>query len=114
MKTFAKEFYDRSFSSSEFSAIVQANNSTQGVLEGAQAAYALDLFNGWPNQPYLDKRRLIGTRHAKMGITPQWYIGSYQFYFDYLYPAVRKRFGWRGSRKAEAAVAALNKLLIFD
>ena len=84
VKAFAKEFYDRQFINPEFVAIIRANNSTQEVLEAAQADYAMDLFKGYPGAAYVDKRTMIGRLHARINITPEWYIASYQFYADYL------------------------------
>ncbi len=110
---FAKEFYDRQFSNPDFAAIVKGNGSNQGALEGAQAGYAIDLFRGYPNAAYVDKRVTIGLIHASVNITPEWYIASYQFYFDVLYPMVRAEF--KGEEETgEQAVSALNKLLVFD
>ena len=113
---FAKQFYDRSFKNQEFAAIIKANNSTQERLEGAQAAYALDLFRGTPDSSYVDKRYRIGAIHARINITPRWYISSYQLYHDYLYPMIRDhlRNQPNGEEQAEQAATAINKLLLFD
>ena len=110
---FAKEFYDRQFKNPEFAAIIRSNESNQQTLEGAQGGYAMDLFGGWPNAAYIEKRVRIGGLHARIGITPEWYIASYQFYFDILYPMIRRQFLEEQGR-GEEAVSAVNKLLVFD
>ena len=113
LKGFAKEFYDRQFVNPDFAAIIRRNNSTQEILEGAQAGYAADLFRGYPNLAYVEKRAAIGALHTRINITPEWYISSYQFYFDILYPMIREQF--KGEEESgEQAVAAVNKLLVFD
>ncbi len=109
----SKEFYDRSFSDPGFAEVVQRNNSNRTILEQAQANYCLNWFGGFPNTSYVEYRQLVGARHAAMGITPQYYIASYQFYYDILFPLVRKYFG-RKRGQADQAVAAINKLMVFD
>ena len=89
---FAKEFYDYQFKNPDFVATIRANNSSQQVLEGAQAGYAMALFNGYPNTGYVNTRVTIGALHARINIEPQWYIASYQFYYTMLYPKVRSYF----------------------
>ncbi len=110
---FAKEFYDYQFGNVEFAAIIRGNKSTQQVLEGAQSSYAMNFFDGYPTTSYVNGRVSIGETHARINITPQWYISSFQFYVDYLYPRIRKHFE-DDSESAEQAVNALNKLLNFD
>ena len=92
IKAFAKEFYNRQFVNPDFVAIIRGNNSSQAVLEGAQADYAMDLFKGYPGAAYVNKRANIGKLHARINITPEWYIASYQFYYDLLYPMIRQQF----------------------
>ncbi|NQW23982.1 MAG: hypothetical protein HQ475_11105 [SAR202 cluster bacterium] len=107
---FVKEFYDYQFRDSEFSNIIRDNGSNQGALEGAQAGYARMLFDGYPDMAYANRRSAIGELHARINITPQWYITSYAFYHDMFYPLVRAEAGKDG----EQAVSAVNKLLNFD
>ena len=110
---FVKLFYDRSFQDPAFTKIVADQNSARPILEGAQAAYALDMFRGWPDEAYMTKRTLIGRRHATMGITAQYYIASYQFYFDILNPMIEQHYG-EDTETAAQCVAAVHKLLTFD
>jgi len=113
IKAFAKECYDRQFVNPDFVAIIRGNNSSQAVLEGAQADYAMDLSKGYPGAAYVNKRANIGKLHARINITPEWYIAFYQFYYDVLYPMIRQQFSGE-EESGEAAVAAVNKLLVFD
>ena len=112
-KEFATKFYDKSFADAGFSEVVRRNNSNRGTLEGAQAAYAIDLFRGWPSSGYVELRQRIGSLHARIGVTPQYYVSSYQFYYDILVPMIRKHMGMKRG-KANEIVASMNKLLLFD
>ena len=107
---FVKEFYNYQFRNPEFASIIRSNGATQEGLEGAQAGYARMLFDGYPDMGYVNRRIIIGELHARINITPQWYITSYHFYFDMFYPQLLKEAGDKG----EQAVSAMNKLLNFD
>ncbi len=107
---FVKEFYDYQFRNSEFAGIIRANGATQDGLENAQAGYARMLFDGYPDMSYVNRRTAIGQLHARINITPQWYITSHHFYYEMFYPRVLTEAG----EDAEQAVSALNKLLNFD
>ena len=113
VQEFSKRFYDRSYALPGFAAMIESRGSTRSALEAAQAAYALDFFRGMPSKEYASRRILIGNLHARICMTPEWYTPSYQFYFDCLYPMVRQQFRFR-AKKAERAIAALNKLIVFD
>ena len=113
MPTFSRFFYDRSYKVPAIVDVIRKQNSTRERLEAAQSAYAVDLFRGWPDDAYVDKRLIVGKRHASMGVTAQYYIASYQFYYDILFPMIRKQFRGRPA-KAKQAVDAVHKLLIFD
>ena len=106
---FSKEFYTASFKDSGFADFVKQAGGTRAGLEQAQASYCMDLFNGWPDAGYLEKRTRIGTLHAKIGVKPEFYISSYQFYFDFFYPLVRKHLRTHPG-KGNQALAAIKSL----
>ena len=62
----------------------------------------------------MQHRQKIGTLHARIGVTPQYYISSYQFYKDILIPMIRAHFGMRGRKKAESLINSFNKLVLLD
>jgi len=110
---FATDFYARSFENPGFAEFVEKSHSTRARLEPAQAGYALSLFDGMPSPNYVAYRHLIGSLHADLGVTPRWYVSSYAYYADYLFPRVKKHLRWQPSR-ANQAVGAILKLLLFD
>ena len=111
---FSRRFYDRSFALPGFQDQVTRMGGQRSNLEPAQASYASKLFDGWPADGYVQQRHTIGLVHAKLGVTPRWYVGSYQFYNDELFPMIRSGFKFGGKKKAEQAVEAVRKLLLFD
>jgi methyl-accepting chemotaxis protein len=109
---FSRRFYDRSFALPGFQEFVTSVNGKREALEPAQASYASKLFDGWPGDGYIEQRHTIGLVHAKLGVTPRWYVGSYQFYNDELYPMIRSKFKFGG--KANQVIEGIRKLLLFD
>jgi hypothetical protein len=106
-------FYDEQFSHSEFAAIVERAGSNRERLHAFQRRYLLELFDGMPDETYVEGRLRIGSLHARLGVTPRWYVSSYGLYEKYLFPMLRRRFRFRPA-KARRAMSALSKLLNFD
>jgi heme-based aerotactic transducer len=61
----------------------------------------------------VEGRLRIGALHARIGVTPRWYVSSYGLYEKYFFPMLLAHYGIR-RRKGRRAVAALSKLLNFD
>jgi methyl-accepting chemotaxis protein len=111
---FSRRLYDRSFALPGFQEFVTSVKGQRSNLEPAQASYASKLFDGWPGEGYIEQRHTIGLVHAKLGVTPRWYVGSYQFYNDELFPMIRANFKFGGKKKAEQIIEGIRKLLLFD
>jgi hypothetical protein len=110
---FLAAFYDDQFSHPEFVEIVERAGSTRERLQAFQRDYLLDLFDGMPDAEYVESRLRIGALHAKLSVTPRWYVSSYGLYERHLFPMLRRHFRFR-PRKTRRAIAALSKLLNFD
>ena len=39
-----------------------------------------------PDVDYVESRLRIGALHARIGVTPRWYVSSYRLYEKYLFP----------------------------
>jgi hypothetical protein len=110
---FLDEFYDEQFSHPEFVQIVERAGSDRRRLQEFQRRYLLELFSGMPNAAYVESRLRIGALHARIGVTPRWYVSSYGLYERYFFPMLLRHFPFR-RRKGRSAVTALSKLLNFD
>jgi hypothetical protein len=110
---FLDRFYDDQFSYPDFVQIVERAGSDRSRLQALQRRYLLELFNGMPNAAYVESRLRIGALHARIGVTPRWYVSSYGLYERYFFPMLLRHFPFR-RRKGRRAVAALSKLLNFD
>jgi signal transduction histidine kinase len=82
-------------------------------LLGMQRYYLLSLAGPEIDDAYFAERRRIGQTHERIGLEPSWYLGAYALYLSLLTPLVVERFGSDVAR-AERALMALQKLLLFD
>src|SRR6185295_8649866 len=80
-------------------------------LKHSQRAYLLSLVSGRYDEAYAQGRLEIGRVHERIGLEPQWYIGTYGLYHELLLPHVYDHHRADPAR-ATRAVAALAKLLV--
>jgi signal transduction histidine kinase len=82
-------------------------------LKHLQRGYLLSLASGEYDQDYARNRLRIGRAHSRIGLDPEWFLGTYGLYLDLLLPLIHERFG-DDVRGAVQASAALAKLMILD
>jgi signal transduction histidine kinase len=82
-------------------------------LKGFQREYLISLTSGRYDGTHVFNRREIGQAHERIGLDPQWFLGSYGLYNDLLMPLIHEHFRKQPAR-AIRACAALSKLLILD
>jgi signal transduction histidine kinase len=90
-----------------------ADPETVARLKGFQKGYLLSLATGDYGLRHADNRLAIGRVHDRIGLDPEWYLGSYAFYLDLLAPAICERHP-DDSAAAVGATTALAKLMILD
>lgn len=105
------EFYRLQTSITEI-ALVIGDADTLGRLRTAQRRYVLDLFSGVYDLEYVNNRLRIGLVHKRMGVEPKLYLAAIHTLMELLRTAIGEAFP--GGDEREAALAALNKLLLFD
>ncbi|NGZ98088.1 MAG: hypothetical protein CV089_18510 [Nitrospira sp. WS110] len=79
----------------------------------AQKRYLLSLVTGPYDETYEESRRQIGRVHARLGLTPEWYLGAYALYLSLLDPLIHEQY----QDQAEAYMAtriALTKIIFLD
>jgi signal transduction histidine kinase len=86
---------------------------TVGRLRAAQKRYLISLTCGDYGEDYARSRLRIGQVHERIGMEPQWYLGSYSLYMELLLPTLHDHFR-DDSAKALRASSALSKLLLLD
>lgn len=82
-------------------------------LKKLQEGYLISLTAGKYGKSYVTNRLQMGRRHEKVGLHPQWYLGTYCLYLDLLIPLVIRHY--RGDKeKTTRACIALTKLMNLD
>ena len=82
-------------------------------LKDAQKAYYSRMAEGNWNEEYLEERTNIGYVHERVGLGPEFYLGSYAYLFAELIPTFFNAYS-DDSGKAIHALQALTKIVFFD
>ncbi|PXW28710.1 globin-coupled sensor protein [Paraburkholderia caballeronis] len=93
--------------------IIQRAGSTVDRLKAKQRGYLLDMFCGEYGEAYFGQRLAIGVVHNRIGLGPQWFLGSYALYARLIVPLIMRRYRWR-PRRQEHAIQALYKIISLD
>ncbi|QMV41412.1 globin-coupled sensor protein [Cohnella cholangitidis] len=75
------ELYARITEQPELIELIQSH-STIERLKKTQVWYFQSLTDGSIDEQFFDKRLFIGKVHSKIGLTTQWYLGTYILYLD--------------------------------
>ena len=82
-------------------------------LQEAQKRYLLLLVTGPFDRAYEEGRRRIGQVHARLGLTPEWYMGAYALYLSLLQPLIFEKFCNQPAQYVAIRVA-LTKVIFLD
>lgn len=74
-------FYDNVGAQPELVALIARVSSIERLKE-TQRVYWLSLTDGVIDQAYIENRIKIGAVHSRIGLTTDWYLGSYMTYLD--------------------------------
>jgi signal transduction histidine kinase len=109
---FVEEFYAHLRSTPALRPFL-SDPATVERLMAAQERYLISLTRGDYGEDYARSRLRIGQVHERIGMEPQWYLGTYGLYMDLLLPTLHDHFR-DDPAKALRASAALSKLLLLD
>ncbi len=93
--------------------VIQKADSSIDRLKIAQKRYLIELFSGEYGEDYFERRLRIGVVHNKIGLTPNWYIGSYCIYFEIIGRLITRKYRFRPFKRYQA-LYALNKIISLD
>ena len=110
---FVESFYDHLLSFGETRALIP-DESTLNRLKKAQSTYFKALVAGVYDRPYLEDRLRVGLVHAKVGLSPGWYLGAYSRYLTELLPRVAKGMGEAQTEELMHTFQALIKVVFLD
>ena len=72
-----ERFYTHILSYPEFKALFEDSDSIDRARASQKAHWLEELFSGHFRSSYFNKADKIGRTHARVGLAPSWYIGSY-------------------------------------
>lgn len=75
------ELYERIQKQPELAALIQ-KHSTLDRLKETQRWYFLSMASGTIDEAFIERRLFIGQVHSRIGLTTNWYLGTYMLYMD--------------------------------
>ncbi|WP_219834574.1 globin-coupled sensor protein [Paenibacillus sp. R14(2021)] len=101
--------YDQVWTIPELRAIIEAH-STLDRLKETQRWYFMSLTSGIIDEPFIERRIMIGHIHSRIGLTTDWYLGTYMIYLNTTIEILKRTVpdSWMN------IVLAMSKLFNFD
>jgi len=75
------KLYAQIVSQPELRALIE-RHSTLERLKETQRVYFTSLAGGYIDEAYIERRLLVGRIHSRIGLTTNWYLGTYMLYLD--------------------------------
>ena len=75
------QLYDKICSQPELARIIDSHSTVERLKE-TQRWYFLTLADGKIDMEFIERRLQIGKIHSKIGLTTDWYLGTYMLYLD--------------------------------
>jgi heme-based aerotactic transducer len=103
------ELYDRLMKESELAELIR-RHSTLERLKETQRWYFESLTDGTIDEAFFERRLHIGRIHSRIGLTTNWYLGTYMLYLDIATSRLKKE----SPEQWPVIVLALSKLFNLD
>lgn len=114
IEAIVNQFYDHQTAIPEI-ALVIGDAETLRRLQSAMRSYILELFDGFYDAEYVNRRLRIGKIHERIGVSPKLYISAIYQLQKILNKAVEMHYYNKPDDKHAAELMdALNKILMFD
>jgi diguanylate cyclase (GGDEF)-like protein len=113
VENIVERFYDRQIKEPEISLLI-GDAETLRRLKRAMHSYILELFDGYYDADYVNRRLRIGKVHKRIGVSPKLYISAVWLLQQCLYQEVDARVEKLDQGYCDSVKVAINKLLMFD
>jgi diguanylate cyclase (GGDEF)-like protein len=114
MDKIIEEFYRQQVAEPEI-ALVIGDHDTLELLKGSMRHYMLDLFQGYYDAEYVNKRLRVGKVHKRIGVTPKLYMSAVWSMMSILGRSLNEMMAMPGNCVSCRDVhESLHKLLLFD
>jgi Methyl-accepting chemotaxis protein len=102
-------FYDHIGNQPELLELIEKVSSVER-LKDTQRVYWMSLADGVIDEPFIDNRIRIGAVHSRIGLTTNWYLGTYMTYLNIATDVLKRRIPERWL----AVVQSLTKMFNLD
>ncbi len=82
-------------------------------IKKRQKEYFLELMQGKYDDQYMESRLQIGRTHERIGLEPEWYMGTYAYYLNLLIPLIAEDFKGKPKQMVEH-LQSLVKIIFMD
>jgi hypothetical protein len=113
MDRMLERFYEHILSYPEFKALFEDEDSIDRARASQKAHWLSELFGGHFKSSYFNKADKIGRAHARIGLAPSWYIGSYSRMLNEFIECICTEAAKEG-RSACETVQAVCKAVLLD
>lgn len=111
-KVFLEGFYRHLLSFPEMRALLPTGLALE-KLKGLHRSYFVRLTAGAYDEVYADERQRVGLAHARIGLSPGWYLGAYSHYLTELLPRIAQLPGLTPEQTADS-IQAFIKVVLLD
>ncbi|WP_310618898.1 globin-coupled sensor protein [Flexibacterium corallicola] len=94
----------------------QLQECVEGKVENLKSVQSLHwkmLFTKPFSEEYMYSIAKIGKAHVKIGLSPDWYMGGYNFILSRISNSLRTKFRW-SSLKLSRAISVIQKIILLD
>lgn len=106
-------FYANVEKQPELMEMIERANSNVTRLKKTQRNYLVEMFCGSYDATYFEHRLKIGVIHNRIGLKPNWYLGSYSVYFSAIAPLVMRKYRFQFNKSVKA-ICAVKKIISLD
>ena len=107
-----ERFYEHILAYPEFKALFEDDESIQRARNSQKQHWLEELFGGRFRSSYFNKADKIGRTHARVGLAPSWYIGSYSKMLNQFITRICEEADKEGRAACETAQAVCKAVLL--
>lgn len=109
----SEDFYRQQVAEPEI-ALVIGDRDTLERLKASMRHYILDLFQGYYDAEYVNKRLRVGKVHKRIGVTPKLYMSAVRLLMTTLDQCIDKMYSRGDCGQCRDTHDSLHKLILFD
>lgn len=106
-------FYTHLLKEPDLQPLISDDDEIQKARAAQRNHWLEALFSGKYDSDYFEKTQHIGLAHARIGLTPNWYIGGYNLMFSQFIELITEHYA-KTEKSATASIQAVSKIVFLD